>query len=196
VLNDGSYLTQFLKNRGVNVSLNNELLNQEKKQLLDRHKLWLMKTKGGRDHEGEEPPLSPITSLEKERVSQIMAQPMYASTGHVDLVRFDGEACWNVKTDSFEAWVSDTNREFKQAVLRYTTGETEIKAKDYIKFNGTNPFPRLIILKNSKDQYFYIEPILLRYFNESGQELVNRLKRYDKDVKKPTEPLIKPYFVF
>ena len=196
LLNDGYYMTQFLKSRGVNVSSNSELLNQEKKQLLDKHKSWLIRTKGGRQDEGEESPLSPITSLEKERVSQIMSQPMYASTGQVDLVRFDSEASWNIKSETFEAWISDANREIKQLNLRYSTGETVITARDYIKFNGVNPIPRLIVLKNSKDQYYYIEPILLRYFNESGQELVNRLKRYEKDVKQPSEPLVKPYFIF
>ncbi len=196
IINDGSFITQFLKTRGINVALNRELINQEKKQLLEKHRLWLIKTKGGRQKEAEESPLTPVSAIEREKVNQTMALPMYASTGQMGLVRFEGEAAWNVKADAFEAWVGDSNRDLKQIVYKTSSGETEFVAKDYIKYNGTTPMPRLIVFKNSKDQYYNIEPIGIRYFNESGQELVNRLKRYDKEVKVSREPVAKPYFIF
>ncbi len=196
IINDGSFITQFLKTRGINVSLNSEIINQEKKHLLERHKSWLVKTKGGRQVEGDESPLSPSSPIEKERVNQIMALPMYASNGQVSLVRFAGDAAWNIKADAFEAWVGDSNREIKQMVYRTSSGEAELIARDYINYNGTTPIPRLITFKNTKDQNYTIEPIAVRYFSESGQELVNRLKRYDKEVRASKEPSAKPYFIF
>ena len=196
VVNDGAFITQFLKSRGINVALNSEIINQEKKQLLERHRAWLIRTKGGRQTEGDESPLTPASPIEREKVNQIMALPMYASSGQISLVRFEGEAAWNVKADAFEAWVGDTNREIKQISYKTSGGESEFMAKDYIKYNGTTPLPRLITFKNSKDQYYNIEPIGIRYFNESGQDLVNRLKRYDKEVKVSKESDIKPYFIF
>lgn len=196
VVNDGAFMTQFLKTRGINVALNYELLNQEKKHLLERHKAWLIKTKGGRQTEGDDSPLTPASALEREKVNQIMALPMYASGGQIGLVRFEGEAAWNIKADAFEAWVGDSNRDIKQVNYKTSAGESEFVAKDYIKYNGTTPLPRLITFKNSKDLHFNIEPIGIRYFNESGQDLVNRLKRYEKDVKAPRDPVTKPYFLF
>jgi hypothetical protein len=196
VINDGAFITQFLKTRGINVALNYEILNKEKKQLLERHKAWLIKTKGGRQAEGEDSPLAPASGIEREKVNHIMALPMYASSGQIGLVRFEGEAAWNIKADAFEAWVGDSNRDIKQVTYKSSAGESEFVAKDYIKYNGTTPLPRLITFKNSKDLHFNIEPIGIRYFNESGQELVNRLKRYDKEVRAPRDSAIKPYFLF
>jgi hypothetical protein len=196
VVNDGTFITQFLKTRGINVALNDEILNQEKKQLLERHKTWLIKTRGGRQANGEDSPLTPASALEREKVNHIMSLPMYASSGQIGLVRFEGEAAWNIKADGFEAWVGDSNRDIKQVNYKTSAGESEFVAKDYIKYNGTTPLPRLITFKNSKDLHFNIEPISIRYFNESGQDLVNRLKRYDKEVKAPRDSVTKPYFLF
>jgi hypothetical protein len=196
VQNDGSFLVTFLKNRGVDVRLNEEIINIEKKSLLERYKSWLIKTKGGRVVEGEESPLNPNNLIDKEKNQQIMEMPMYANTEQVELIRFQSEATWKVTAENFEALVSDANREIKQISLKHPSGESEIFCKDYIKYNGVHGLPRQVVFKNYRDQYFNIDISGVRYFNEKPQELVQRLKKYEEGFKQPKDPVIKPNFIY
>jgi hypothetical protein len=198
LLNDGSFMINFLKNRGFNVVLNQEILNLEKKSLLERYRSWLVKTKGGRSTEGEESPLSPASIVERDRVQQIMSQPMYADTDQIKLVRFEGEAAWSIKLEGFEAWLTDEKRELRQVNLKSEIGDIEFSMRDYIKFGGAFLFPRQIIFKNNKDQYYILETLSMRYFTESPQELSSRLKRYEhrSEVRSARELSVRPAIVF
>jgi len=194
LINDGSFLVEFLRGRGIPVQLNSEILNRDKRALLGRYRAWLMKTKGGRAAGAEESPLAP--SQGKEKVDALLASSMYLDTKHVALSRYEGEPAWQVKADVFEAWVSDSNREVHLVALRNPSHESEFQCRDYVLFNGTHSFPRQILVKGQKDQVWQIDVIGLKAFNETSSDLLARLRRYDQALMQRREAVARPAFMF
>lgn len=193
LINDGSFMVEYLKMRGVDVRSNNELINLEKKSLLQKYKAWLIKTKGGRESEG-----SPLTSdipAEREKIESILKSPMYLDTKNVILARHQGEPAWQVKAEGFEAWVNDEKREIKQVTMKNGPQEIDLQMSDYILFNGTNYMPRNILFKNAADQLWRIEVLGIRPFNESVSELLGRLRRYDQLLQFKQELVTRPTFM-
>ncbi len=194
LINDGSFMVDYLRSRGATVRLNADIINRDKRALLARYRAWLMRTKGGRAGGGEESPINP--SQNAEAVEQLMNQPMYEDTKHVTLARYQGEPAWVVKSEGFEAWVGDTNREVKQLIQKSAASDTDIQCKDYILFNGTQSFPRQILVKSQQDQFWQIDFMTIRPFNESGAELLSRLRRHDQILQQKREALSRPAFLF
>lgn len=195
LINDGSFMVDFLRQSGVPAKANREILNQEKIQLAHRYRAWLAQTKGGRQQGSEESPLSPTSSTEKERVSQIMSSPMYYDQKQVSLSRFQGEPAWNVKADSFEAWVDDSTRNVKMVTMKSAAGDIEIQAREHFIANGTHRAPRVLTVKTALDQHFRIETVSLKHFNETGSETLARLRRYDQATQKNKATADKPPFM-
>lgn len=194
LINDGSFMIDFLRHRGVNVHLNSEIINQEKRALLARYRSWLIRTKGGRAAGTEPSPMAP--TADREKVDKTMAAPMYADTQQVVLSRYQGEPAWQVKGDTFEAWVSDATREVRQLVLRSGAAEVDIQCRDYLLFNGTHSFPRQIVIKGQQDQFWQVDVISLKPFNESSTELLARLRRHDQVLMQRREAVSRPPFLF
>jgi len=195
LINDGSFVIEFLKLRGVEVKANSELIDQEKVALLQRYKQWLTKTRGGRVANGEESPLTPSSAAERERVEQLLNAPMYRDTQQVTLSRHRGEPAWSIRADGFEAWVGDERRDIRQFILRTTGEEVELSLQDYVLLNGTNFLPRTVQVRLGEEKFWMIEFLGVRPFNESGTEMLSRLKRYDQLLGKPAEALLKPPFL-
>lgn len=196
LINDGSFMVDFLRARGVNVRLNEDLINQDKRSLLQRYRAWLIRTKGGRVAGADESPLAPANPADKEKVDRIMAQPMYEDTRHVTLTRHQGEPAWHVKTEVFEGWVGDGQREIRELLLRSGSSETDIQCRDYILFNGTHSLPRQIMVKGQQDHFWQIDIMTLKPFNETSAELVTRLKKYDQILMQKREAVERPAFLF
>ncbi len=194
LINDGSFMVDFLHNRGVNVRLNSDIINQDKRALLARYRAWLIRTKGGRDAGSDPSPLAP--TVDREKAEKIMASPMYADTQQVTLSRYQGEPAWQVKTETFDAWVSDASREVRQLVLRTGAVEVDIQCRDYLLYGGTHSFPRQIVVKGQQDQFWQIDVLGLKHFNESAAELLARLRAHDQVLLQRRETVAKPAFLF
>lgn len=196
LINDGSFMIDFLQGQGVSVTANTEILNQDKIALLTRHRQWLAQNKGGRP--GDESPMNPTNPAERERVSRLMHSPMYGDFGKVSLSRYQGEPAWNIKTDKFEAFIDDAKREIRQIVLRESTGEAEVVCREPMLLNGTHSVPKQIIFKTALDQYYQINMVALRHFNESNADMLTRLHRYDKvlGARQQQAQVDKPSFLY
>jgi hypothetical protein len=194
LINDGSFMVEFLRQRGIPVQLNSEILNRDKRALLARYRTWLLKTKGGRVAGGEESPLAPTQG--KEEVEALMSASMYLDTKQVTLARYEGEPAWQVKADIFDAWVSDASREVRQVALRTPTQESEFQCRDYILFNGTHSFPRQILVKGQHEQVWQIDIVGIKTFSESSADLLSRLRRYDQALMQRRETVVRPAFMF
>lgn len=194
LINDGSFMVNFLHNRGVNVQLNENIINQDKKNLLARYRAWLIRTKGGRAAGAEPSPLAP--TADRDKVDKIMAAPMYADTQQVVLSRYQGDPAWQIKGETFEAWVSDATREVRQLILRTGAAEVDIQCRDYLLYGGTHSFPRQIVVKGQQDQFWQIDIIGLKHFNETGAELLARLRRHDQVLMQRRETVARPAFLF
>lgn len=196
LINDGSFMIDFLQHHGVSVAANTEILNQEKIALLTRYRSWLSQTKGGRVAGTEESPLAPNNPAEKERVSRIMSSPMYLDSGKVSLSRHQGEPAWHVRTENFEAFVDDAKREIRQLTLRQSSGETEISCTDPMLLNGSHRVPKRLIVKTTLDQHYAVTLLSLRHFNETQADLLARLQRYDQVLGAKKTPVERPSFLF
>lgn len=194
LINDGSFLVDFLRTKEISVRKNEELINLEKKNLLLRHRSWLQKNNGGRGAPAEDSPMTPADPSERARVEQILAAPMYQDTKQVTLTRHQGLPAWHVKAEGFEAWVDDDKRQIQQVLMRSGPGEIELQFRDYLLLNGVHSMPRLITVKGLQDQLWQLEVIGVRTFNESPTELVNRLKRYDLVLQQKQETVVRPGF--
>jgi len=194
LINDGSFMIEFLRSRGVNVKLNQELINNDKKSLMQRYKAWLIKNKGGRGTT-EDSPIAPVSIAEREKVDLILSSSMYLDTNQVVLARHQGELAWQVKAEAFEAWINDEKRELRQLIFKNGTGETNIQLRDYIFFGGTNAMPRSILVKGQNDQYWQIEILGVKQFNETISDLLARLKRYDQILQHKQEVVARPAFM-
>lgn len=195
LINDGSFLVEFLRHNETPVKLNKELINTEKLALLQRYRTWLAQGQGKKTNM-EESPLMPTQSQDRERVSRIMAAPMFVDTGQVYLARYAGEPTWQVRADPFEAWVDDAQREIRQLVFKQPGGEIEMTCREPIMFNGIHRAPRFVLIKNSLDQYHQVELLSLKHFNESSTEMVARLRRYDQALMHRNESPGRPAFLF
>ncbi|MBY0516104.1 MAG: hypothetical protein K2P81_04300 [Bacteriovoracaceae bacterium] len=196
LINDGSFMVEFLKTRGASVKLNSELFDVEKRALLNRYKYWLVKTKGGREIKDEESPLNPSSATDREKVDAILARPMYQDTGHITLSRHLGEPSWVAKGEMFDVWVGDSNRYLKEVTLKVGAAELNLQFRNYILFNGTHSLPRQIYIKNLQDQYWQVDLISVKGFSESSQDLIARLRRYDQILSQKREDVQKPDFLF
>lgn len=195
LINDGSFMVDFLQQMGIHVKLNSEIVNQEKVSLLHRHRLWLKNSRGGRAA-SEESPLAPSAPAERERVSKVMGSPMFLDTQQVSLTRFHGEPAWHISADGFEAYVDDAQREVRQLTLRRPGGDVEIVCRDAMLLNGTHRMPRQYIVKNGQDQYFQVNVLSLRHFSEGPNDFLTRLRRYDQLLGHKQEAIEKPGFLF
>ena len=196
LINDGSFMIDFLQHHGVSVAANTEILNQEKTALLYRYRAWLAQTKGGRAAGAEESPLNPSNPTERERVSRLMNSSMYLDSGKVSLSRYQGEPAWQIRTESFEAFVDDAKREVRQVVLRQSNGEIDITCHNDLLINGTHRMPKYLIIKTTLDQHYNVSFISLRHFNESQSELLNRLQKYDQVLSQKRSPVERPSFLY
>ncbi len=196
LINDGSFMVEFLKNRGEPVKLNAEIINQEKKLLLSRYRAWLIRTKGGRADGSEESPMVPLNAVEKEKVESILSSPMYEQSPHISLSRYQGAPAWQIKTENFEGWVSDENRYIRQLSLKAGAYETEIQCRDHILYNGTHSLPRQILIKSQQDLYWQLDVITLKHFSETSTDLLARLRRYDQILQQNRVQIARPAFLF
>lgn len=196
LINDGSFMIDFLQNHGVSVNANTEILNQDKVALLTRYKTWLIQSNGGRSSTAEDSPLSPTSASEKERVNKLMSSPMYLDSGLVSLSRYHGEPAWQIKTENFESFIDDTKREIKQVILRQPNGDIEITAHEPTLLDGLHRIPRSLIIKSALDQHYQIRFTSLKYFNENPSELLARLRRYDQILAHKRVSVERPAFLY
>ena len=195
LINDGSFMVDFLRLAGVPVRLNNEIVNQDKVALLQRYRGWLNRNKANRSN-GEESPMSPASPADRERVTRLMSSPMFLETQQVALSRFHGEPAWHITAEGFDGYVDDAQREIRQLLLRRATGEIEISCRAALLLNGTHRMPRQIVVRNTQDQSHQVNLISLKHYHEGPNDLLARLRRYDQVLSRKQEAIDRPAFLF
>ncbi len=194
LINDGSFMVDLLKQLGLSARHNEELINHEKKALLERYRSWLAQNKGGRG--SADSPLAPADPDERSKVERLLATPMYHDAKQVFLTRHKGEPAWQAKVDQFEAWVGDADREVRHILFRGGAGEMEIQCVEPTLYNGTHRLPRQILVKTSQDLHYQVDVIGLRHFNESPAEMLARLRATDQYLMHRREALPRPSFIY
>lgn len=182
--NNGAHLVSYLKNLGVPVKLNSEIINREKIEYLASYKRYLAtinQNRGARKTEVN--PLRPEDASARERVESVMNESMYVDTKNVKLGRNDGSMSWVVNAGPFEAIVSYRERQVQKILFKSAAGELEILCRDYWLANGTHYLPKTIQIRDFSGELYQVELTNLRHFNEREDELVKRLNRWDQILK-------------
>jgi hypothetical protein len=196
VYNNGAFLINYLKNVGVPVKLNSEIINREKVELLADYKRYLTLINKDRNaRKTEVSPLRPDEPAARERAHRIMDEPMYIDTGHVQLSREDGQMAWLVKAGDFEAVVSYRERDIQKIRYKSPLGEFEVTCKEYWLGNGTHRIPRLMMVRDFRGEIYQIEVTNMRHYNEREGDLIKRLQNWDKILKGKNSTDPKPSFL-
>lgn len=183
-LNDGEFLIQYLKNLGLPLKLNSEIINRQKVEYLAEYKNYLFSINKDRSNRrGRANPLKPEDAVERERVDQVMREPMYVDQGQVKIARESGEMVWSILAGSFEAIIDYKKREIQKIKFKSDLGELEILCSDYWLANGTHSVPRQMMIKDFKGDYFKVEIINLQHYPDKEATLVSRLKKWDSILK-------------
>lgn len=196
IFNDGAFIVNYLKSMGVPVKLNSEIINRQKVEHLADYKQYLVAISKDRNaRKSVQNPLKPEDAAARDKIDNIMNEPMYVDQKQVKLSREEGDMSWLITAGQFEAVISYKNREIRRIKYRSQLGDYEIQCKDYWLANGTHALPRYILVKDYKGENFQIEILNLRHYLEKEVDLVNRLKKWDSLLKgkESTDP--KPPFV-
>jgi hypothetical protein len=196
IFNNGSFFVNYLKSLGIPVKLNNEIINRQKVTYLAAYKQYLVAmSKDRANRKKEMNPLKPDEPSEREKVDQVMNEPMYVDQKQVSLSRENGQMAWLISAGQFEAVVSYKEREIQRIKFKSQLGEYEIICKDYWLANGTHALPRYISVKDYKGEMYQIEILNLRQFIEKESDLISRLKKWDSLLKGKESHAPKPPFL-
>ncbi len=190
-LNNGSHMVNYLRSLGVQVRLNDDLINRDKIDYLASYKRYLTIISRDRNaRKTEKNPLKPEDSATRDRVDAIMDGPMYVDTKQVKLGRDEGDMAWIVSAGAFESVVSYREREVQKLKYKSAAGEFEITCKDYWLANGTHSIPRYMMIKSFTGESFQVEISNMRHYVEREDDLVKRLSKWDQILKgkESTEP--------
>lgn len=196
VLNNGSHMVNYLKNQGVPVRLNNELINREKIEFLAHYKSYLVAINKDRNlRKTEMNPMRPDDKDARIRAEEIMNEPMYVDTKQVKLSRDDGQVAWAVNAGNFEAVVSYKERDIQKIKFKSQAGDIEMICKDYWLANGVHRLPRFVLIKGLTGQTYQVEITNLRHYNEREDDLVKRLTNWDQILKGKDTTELRPEFL-
>lgn len=184
IFNNGSQLVSYLKDLGVPVKHNSELINREKIDYLASYKRYLVTIGQNRAAKKTEVnPLRPEDTAARERAESVMNESMYVDTNQVKLGRDDGVMAWMVTAGAFESVVSYQERSVQKFKFKSAAGELSILCKDYWLANGTHFFPKYFQIKDFSGENFQVEVVEFSHYNEKEDDLVRRSKRWDQILK-------------
>lgn len=182
--NNGSALVTYLKDLGVPVKLNSEILNRQKIELLASYKKYLTTIAQNRAaRKTEKNPLLPEDPAARERAESIMNESMYVDNGDVKLGRDEGRIAWVINSGNFESVVAYNQRSVQKYKYKSAGGEFSVTCKDYWLANGTHYFPKTFQIKAMSGENFEVEVVELRHYIEKDDDLVRRQKRWDQVLK-------------
>lgn len=194
--NNGIHLMNYLKNLGVPLRFNNELINREKIEFLASYKRYLAIISQDRNaRKTEVNPMQPSDPAARERVQAIMAESMYTDTKQVRLMEEDGKVVWKVDAEPFEAVFSNTERDLLKLKYKSALGEYEIICRDYWRANGVHTLPRYVDIKTFSGQKYQVEIMGLRHFDDREEDLQKRLRNWDQILKNKQTSEPRPEFM-
>ena len=196
IFNNGSFFVNYLKSLGLPVKLNNEIINRQKVTYLASYKQFLVASSKDRSSRKKEVnPLKPDDQAAREKIDQVMSEPMYVDQKQVVLSRENGEMAWLISAGQLEIVVSYKERDIQRIKFKSQLGEYEINCKDYWLANGTHSLPRFISIKDYKGEMYQMEILNLRHFIEKESDLISRLKKWDGILKGKESLQPKPPFL-
>jgi len=193
--NDGRQLVNLLKTLGAKVSLNDEILNREKIELLVDYKKYLISSAKFLN-QSEANPLRPVDPTERSEVDKLLNQSMYSDFNQVKLVKVGEEMLWGIDAEVFWGLISFEKRHPVRIKYKFEGSDTEISFLNYYMFDGIHYGPKDILIKTAEGEVYNLEIINARYFNEKEEDALTRIRRWDQFLKNKKEFEPRPKFLF
>lgn len=180
-LNDSSGMANVLKSHNQKFVANESLLNVDKKNLLERYKIYLLAIKKDKTLVEELiSPLKPEEPEERAKISQILNSSMYNKVNDVSLIRENRKFFWKVNYENFLALFNHETHRLNKINFTSNLGTLEGVFGDYILFDGIHELPKISLLKRLDGKSFKIRMLSLREFTNSGKKLNIRAQQYQK----------------
>lgn len=162
-MNSSKIMSNLFKGISPDFLTNKEVLNNDKKELLQQYKEYLVK-KNAYDEKiknlkksgaiqsdtelsDEEAPVSPLISEEtdeKERIQGIISQSMYKKPENIKLVRDGKDFFWEINYQNVWARFTNENHELKHLKIKKDGIEIEVVPHEFVTYGGRYRVPKEI----------------------------------------------------
>ncbi|MFZ8933576.1 MAG: hypothetical protein ACO20H_01285 [Bacteriovoracaceae bacterium] len=180
-MNDSKSIADTLKKVDMDFKTNEESIDEEKKNLLVKYKNYLEAIK--RDPELKESvpnPLKPENPEELEFVKKLGKSSIYKESDKIQLVRKEGQFYWELGLNNINALFDNKTGRLTKMKLSFYGGDIEVRANDYILFDGIHEAPKNIIIRNSDKRLFRVVVIDYKNYQNSSKSLSKRAEEYKK----------------
>jgi hypothetical protein len=197
--NSSKAMLTLLKAINPEFKSNQEVINEDKKKLLDTYKEYLVKKKEleklskevkeekvevveGAVSNDSEPLISPMLPQEEEekiRVQELVAASMYKKSENIKLSKIGTKFFWELGLDGIYAKFGNEDHELKHLKLGITE-PVEVVVDDYVVFSGIYNLPKKLIVTNNN---YVLELDVINFFTikkgkTSFDERINDYKEY------------------
>ena len=145
--NKSDGMETFLEKAGVSLVRNKDVLNEEKIRLLRSYRTYLANNKGKGDVGS---PLNQTYPQEKVRIQEIFRANTFERSKNIELTKVENEFVWKVDWKSIQAYFTNEERLLRSLEFNSPDGAVSLMASNYEVLNGTNIFPKNLILKDAK----------------------------------------------
>ncbi|OUR92909.1 hypothetical protein A9Q84_20575 [Halobacteriovorax marinus] len=187
-LNKSDGMAGLLKKYSTMYMSNKDSLNQEKIELYDRYKKYLVAINNDETIKDDlQSPMESEDEEEKKRIAELKSTNMYVSNEKLKLEKIGNNFFLNLNIDGINARF--TNEEHQLVSLKVTKGTTDVETyfSDYILFNGTHELPKHIMLKDQEKNIYNIRFLGYKIYTNKGDSLTKRALSYKKIEEKNLE---------
>lgn len=194
--NSSSLISTVLKSIDDDFMTNREMVNTEKKELLEKYRRYLqtkknyekqvkeMKKNGATVEEMGKvaAPVSPLVSdneEEKNQLEKIMSNSLYIPNKMIKLVKDGADFFWHLETSKISAKFKNDTHLLKVLKVNNDGVEYTVLPHDYVTFQGEYLLPKKFTIKtNQVESEFQVENYYL--VNSKNKSFSDRIEDYKK----------------
>jgi hypothetical protein len=186
LLNDSRLVSQFLKRNNTNYLTNAEILNKEKKDLLEDYKKYLLAVREDESmRNGLRNPMKPDKIEDREATSKILKSAMYQIESAPKLVKEQGDFIWKVELENFSGKFENETRRLMNVKANLEKHEVYLTVFDYVLFDGIHEFPKYIYLQKNGPKETELRTLSLKHLTlKKAKKMTERFEKYKSVVKK------------
>jgi hypothetical protein len=190
-LNESKGMATFLKRNNSDFHFNKDLMDNEKVSYFEDLKSYLQLKKKDKEIPKElELAITPEDEEAQQRLKELIKRPMYKDVSQVKLVKWEGKFVWRAQLSNTLAYFSNLEHQIKYFRTKVNKEEMEAFFDDFIVFDGIHQIPRSFIMKNGKNQYFKVNFVSYKTYQQKKLRFNKRVGTYrdilkeNKDIKR------------
>lgn len=198
-MNSDAGINNFLKSTNKDYETNEQLIDQEKKELLETYAKYLETIKD--DPTLKEDLISPLSPEDKEesgKVKEILARPFYKSSDNVTLRRIENEIFLFLNLEKTTAKFDNRFNRVLEFNFNEMSNNVSMRFHDYVLLNGQHEFPKFLIFEINRRQYRieFIKFRQLSYRPKTLRKIVRSLRKAVSLVDNKETLNFRPDFLF